>query len=273
MYNLGADPEVFLANKETKEIVPVCGLFGGTKARPKRMVTAGKGYYYQEDNVMLEFNVPATTSPSGLGYAVIEALQWIRSKLEREYPHLELSDRNEYLFPFAQLANPHANRFGCAPDFNAYEMGQTYPQITKEDLATDYGEWRMAGGHIHIGYTTVLPAFVAAQLADALIGVPCVALDRQNVRRGLYGQAGRYRPTSYGIEYRTLSNSWIMNQKKMLTVCQHAANFANIIENRTLAQLQELYAEIPWSDVRACINNEDTKQAKLVGSYIRGLTP
>jgi len=47
------------------------------------------------------------------------------------------------------------------------------------------------------------------QLCDAYMGVPSVLVDDDTRRAELYGKAGAFRPTSYGAEYRVLSNWWL----------------------------------------------------------------
>jgi hypothetical protein len=44
---------------------------------------------------------------------------------------------------------------------------------------------------------------------DFYLGLPSLVYDAATRRREMYGKAGAYRPKSYGVEYRTLSNAWL----------------------------------------------------------------
>jgi len=71
-------------------------------------------------------------------------------------------------------------------------------------LQKSSGEYKIAKteeGHIRI-----------IKLLDLIVGIPCVILDDSKgavIRRSEYGRAGCFRPTPYGIEYRTPSCWWI----------------------------------------------------------------
>ena len=45
------------------------------------------------------------------------------------------------------------------------------------------------------------------------IGIYAQMWDGDHKRRQMYGAAGAFRPKTYGMEYRTLSNKWIFNPK------------------------------------------------------------
>lgn len=114
-----------------------------------------------------------------------------------------------------QLSHPEAAEIGCAPDFNAWTDKENIPPA---DFAKN--TFRSCGGHIHVGYVEgsgndfLLDAVGKRrmiQAMDCLHGMISVLLDNSKEaieRRNIYGKAGCYRPTDYGVEYRTLSNFW-----------------------------------------------------------------
>jgi hypothetical protein len=76
--------------------------------------------------------------------------------------------------------------------------------------------FRSAGGHIHfgIGKTTDARAKRIVKTLDAILGVACVSLFAkydEPRRRSMYGLAGEYRLPPHGLEYRTLSNAWMVH--------------------------------------------------------------
>jgi len=132
-------------------------------------------------------------------------------------------------------ADPEARRFGCMPDFNAYTL-------TTNTCEMDASRhlFRYAGGHIHIGASFTINSTVEEvekhapieaglkheieliknpekhiqliKLLDLLVGIPTLSLDNEigsKKRRAKYGKAGCFRPTPYGIEYRTPSCWWL----------------------------------------------------------------
>jgi hypothetical protein len=115
---------------------------------------------------------------------------------------------------------------GCDPAANAYG---------EPPLSVDNPEslpFRFAGGHVHLGlifpdngtiaaprkfnkkYTTTKELEKLVHTLDATVGVLFVAvmadLDSP-IRRQYYGRAGEYRQKPYGLEYRVLSNAWLLH--------------------------------------------------------------
>lgn len=203
MITVGCDPEVFLRDPKSGKIVSAIGLVGGSKADP-RVVNCGA---FQEDNIMAEINtVPANTEDEW-----VHNVQTVLQQLRDHVAPLEL-----VIEPWIMLDAPieGADMFGCSADYNVYE-GCENPPVDAEQA----GLLRTASGNIHVGYDEAdnhpnSRANVVLAM-DALIGVPSIMYEPDNKRRELYGKAGAYRPTPYGVEYRVLSNFWLTDEKYM----------------------------------------------------------
>lgn len=270
-WSLGSDPEVFLCHPQTSDFVPVCGRLGGTKEKPIAMTGLGTGYAVQEDNVMLEFNIPACDNAriftERIGVALAYVWDLARTRLEAN-----IAPVCSAVFPTRDLLSKGALTFGCSPDFNAYQMGAPHPRVDPKELRTEGGEWRFAGGHVHLGFgKDDVPPFVAAQFADLFLGLPSVRHDKQGKRRELYGKAGRYRPTKYGIEYRTLSNFWLFDPGLLESVAHGAERLVAYLTNNSSKTLQKHHAEIPWPDVQTAIETENEVLAADISAFSRNL--
>lgn len=269
MITLGTDPELFLRDTRTGGVYPAIGLMGGTKEEPIPMAEMADGFAVQEDNVMVEYNIPAATSGQRFARRVRDGLLWINRVVRTTRKELDLDIGScSRLFTHEQLSHPQAQTFGCSPDFNAHAQGQPCPPIKAEALVEDEGAWRFAGGHVHLGYESKVPDFVVAAFADVYLGLPSVSLDQQGLRRTLYGQAGRYRPTPYGIEYRTLSNFWIWDEQLSRQIGDRAYALGALVEGDE-SEMQRLFAEIPWPDVIDAINTENEGKAADLIAYLR----
>jgi len=69
--------------------------------------------------------------------------------------------------------------------------------------------------HIHIGYKDPndKTSLELVRRMDIFLGIPSLLMDKDNRRRAMYGAPGSFRMKPYGVEYRTLSNFWIMNNE------------------------------------------------------------
>jgi hypothetical protein len=258
----GADPELFIQEAETGAPFPICGLLGGTKHKP-RMV---QGYGLQEDNVMAEYTVPVAPSMAGMIGNACGGWDLVQGEIRNKRRGLRVTSLAVATFTNEALskAGPQAMEFGCSPDFDGYDMGRPHPPVDIGALMTEGGALRFAGGHIHIGYKDIcpLPEFAAALFCDATFGIGLVrAGERQFQRRGLYGMAGRFRPTAYGVEYRTPSNAWLFQRTMQRVLTETALTFEQII---MLPQPQQmaLYHDLPWADIKQAINTEDRTLAE-----------
>lgn len=264
MRTIGADPELFLRNVDTGSVIPVCGLIGGTKDEPQQLEGLEEGFAVQEDNVMLEFNIPPCSSHRSFATSIQVALDSVQDLIRIRNLPLELDFSNARLFSEEQLAHPQAQQFGCSPDFDGYKMGAPFRPLEASRL----GGWRFAGGHVHLGYDHQhVPQHVVAQLCDLFLGLPSVALDKQAQRRRRYGQPGRFRPTAYGIEYRTLSNFWVFDSRLRTEIGWRALNVCILAQNPK--RTHEVFAQVPWADVKSAIINEIDDLAADLIAYIR----
>lgn len=195
MFTIGSDPEFFV--KKGGKIVSAIGLFGGTKLKPKALQEFGDGYFIQEDNVAVEFNIPPAKSKKEF----VDSISTIINKSGIIMPEgCELFVGSSHEFENKDLKHPKAREFGCNPDYNAWTFMENPAPSPKTSL-------RVCGGHVSVGAENIHPFFFARAM-DLALGVPSCFIDRDLKRRSLYGKAGAFRPTPYGVEYRSLSNFW-----------------------------------------------------------------
>lgn len=264
---LGGDPEAFIKDRKTGEIVTSCGRIGGTKGSGVLLpLTGGYKVRVLEDNVAVEWNfTPYTDQYNGMDTirTLIEyGNQWLR---ERGFEMVPIA---EHAFTTEELAIPKAQVFGCDPDFVAYD---TADQLRSVDPLV-VGNNRFCGGHLHFGFenTEKIPLPAIAILIDMFIGLPSLPLDHQKARRKWYGLAGLYRPKSYGIEYRTMSNWWIRPENydhthRMMRECFQLMHCFDHMPQ----ELGQLFEKMPLKDIQVTLNEENKKLAYEVWQQAR----
>lgn len=65
--------------------------------------------------------------------------------------------------------------------------------------------------HFHVGYDNHNreTSIELIRTLDLFLGVPSILIDKDDRRRELYGKAGCFRFTAYGLEYRVMSGYFI----------------------------------------------------------------
>ena len=206
LLTIGADPEVFLRDK-AGAFVSSIGRIGGTKRSPRQLERVG--FALQEDNVATEFNIPPATDVASF----VESIQWSIKRIETEVESsgLTVAIVPSAYFPESELKHPNALNAGCDPDYNAWTKRMNPRPMVQA------GTLRTGAGHVHIGVVDK-PRFSREAFVKSLdlhLGIGSVLLDSDVTRKQLYGKAGAFRPTSYGLEYRVLSNFWL-NSKVLM---------------------------------------------------------
>ncbi len=211
MYKLltGADPEVFATKRG--RFVSAHGLIPGDKANPHPV---NKGAV-QVDGMALEFNIDPATNED----MFVENLQCVMEVLAGMVPDHKISFEPVAEFSRAEMKRQPAEALilGCEADFNAYTA-------IENPAPNGNVDFRSAAGHVHIGWTEGVdphdPAHFKActwfaKELDCWLGCPSLYFDTALKRRELYGKLGAFRPKSYGMEYRTLSNAWLQSEDLM----------------------------------------------------------
>lgn len=198
---LGCDPEIFLVDA-AGALVSAIDKIGGSKDMPRPIHGLGKGFAVQEDNVALEYNIPASASAEEF----VSNINKVMGALRKEVSGMGLAFArlSAASFPAQELADPRALEFGCDPDYNAW-TGKVNPKPKAPDPSL-----RSCGGHVHVGADIEdIEAFIRRM--DLYLGVPSTIQDDGLLRKQLYGKRGAFRPKPYGCEYRTLSNYWVFD--------------------------------------------------------------
>lgn len=214
---LGSDPELFIFSAKENRIVISCDLLGGSKAFPR---PAGKdGFFVQEDNALAEFNIPPAKTKDEFITNINTGIELFKQFLpESEY---RMVIQPSHKFMPEQLLHYAVQEFGCSPDFNAWlDKKNPSPEPPTDGL-------RSAGGHITIGYNLNPGASEMGigekdrpsinrhiiKFQDLFLAVPAMKMDSDRDRRRLYGKAGAFRHTHFGVEYRTLSSFWLKSKE------------------------------------------------------------
>ena len=201
-FTIGADPEMFIINEKTRAVVSAIGLIPGEKGNPWRDPSWGPGFGIEIDNILVEYNIPPVDTKEDFIEVVNFMKDYIDRYLKRINPELGILCASSMMVDKDQLDNPIAQLFGCCPDFNCY-TGAPNPRPRGEKT-----NLRSAGFHVHYGYEhpSIDQSVEMVKYFDIFLGLMSLLFDTDRKRRSLYGKAGCYRLTSYGVEYRTLSS-------------------------------------------------------------------
>lgn len=206
---IGADPELFVT-KDGK-FRSAHGLIPGTKEKPHPVRDGA----VQVDGMALEFNIDPVDNADDF----VSKINSVMGQMKDMVPGYDFA-----IIPSCRFNGNHfrqqpdeAKELGCTPDYNAYTMMEN----PKPDNETTM---RTASGHVHIGgfpsdnpdgdEHMVRCSTLVKQL-DCYLGLPSLIWDADNKRRDMYGAAGCFRPKPYGVEYRVLSNAWLLTEERM----------------------------------------------------------
>lgn len=282
---IGGDPEAFIWNNTTDSAVISCGQIGGTKGAgvPIPTTSLRSKQLWLEDNVAVEVNFPPQVDTDHL-IGLIDTLRaHVDSSLHAKNGQWSARWAVEAEFNKAHLDKfPASKEIGCEPDFYAYSrdsQGLFDPDKLQRNClnANVLGNKRYAGGHLHLSFDNRqnIPAFAIAMLCDAVLGLPSVVMDKQHGRRRMYGLAGLYRPKSYGIEYRTMSNWWMREpmtgrqQDFRYLFFRQAFRFLHMLEALP-DPVSDIFATLPLHDIRGAIESENTGDAYQLYRQVYG---
>lgn len=242
MFSFGSDPEFFIV-KDNKPVSAIGIVHGTIEHRIEK-----KDHQFYCDNVLAECAIKPGKSKSEVLQNFRECFR-LYADLVKPY---RLKPQASYEFKNEQLTHPEARMVGCAPDMCAYEVKQKLPPI----IRIKKGNLRSCGGHIHLG-ASILKSngpepIMMVYMLDLLLGVPSLFLDQDPTsarRKRLYGQAGRYRPRPFGIEYRTLGNFWLQSPRLVGLVYNLCKTALQIVKNGKAAEM--------WSFDRNVFYNSD----------------
>ncbi|MFW6225400.1 MAG: hypothetical protein ACOC3V_00410 [bacterium] len=225
---IGSDPEFFIFKEDIPE--SSIGLIKGTKRRPEEVAP---GYGILKDNVLIEGNIPPAESKEEF-VSNIKQLKTFMSELIG--PH-SLVCADSAKFTDQQLNNFEARQFGCAPYFNAWTLNTNSPK----NLANL--NWRVAGFHIHLGYTydgSISSDYMAMYITrafDYFVVYPSRQIFDDPIRAKYYGDFGNFRIKPYGVECRSLGGyfcndeylDWVYEQSmKAIEFCNNPENIEKL---------------------------------------------
>lgn len=229
-FKIGADPELFLFDTDRDKFVSAEGLLPGTKENPHKVPCGA----VQVDGMAAEFNINPAETFAEFTHNIGTVLMMMKSLLPS---HIRIVGRSAVVFDedVWDETPDVAKILGCNPDFNAWTGSvNPPPKDTKNPRL------RTASGHLHIGWTEGEDGSDDEHLKncrdlvkqmDYHVGYQARHYDSDTTRRRLYGKAGAMRYKPYGVEYRVLSNFWVLSSSLQQIVwnwtCRALGDMAN----------------------------------------------
>jgi len=253
----GADPEFFLI--DTRQM---CGRIftqtSGEKGKPEFIPYTHepeRHFGLLRDGVCGELNVEPSPHSYDLWRSVNIAFRQLSRRDDITQGHHVLSANDLATFDKEELAKlgDEADIIGCAVDYDAYDDDPSKERDLSYIKKAYTKGTRFAGGHIHLGYPpNDIPKFVVAKLLD-LFCSGYRAYEYKSARAKYYGLPGLYRPTDYGIEYRTPGNRWIRDENAARPLFNGATAVAWILQNPDL--VKTIWTNVDWQALRLGYNS------------------
>jgi hypothetical protein len=182
----------------------------------------------QEDNVMLEFNIPPASNSKDFSTSIKKMMEYLKKEMLGK--GLDLNTKSVMFFKPEQLTSEQARKFGCEPDYCVWS--RTVNEINKMSPVLE--TMRTAAAHVHISYKyhgrdpDLEDQELLVKLLDIFLGAPSIAMyANSKERREFYGKAGSFRPKPYGLEYRVLGNEWLKDPSSVFNAVKLTIDFIN----------------------------------------------
>lgn len=226
----GSDPEFMLFDRELNRIVSAIGVLNNDKHTPHDL---GDGFRVYADNVLVETSFNPTKSKDGIIDSIRKAIAKIHAHVGSRY---HLIANSAHIYEREDMMVQEAWAIGCDPNFNAYTMKENHPSGFKDFMRT-------GSCHLHIGHPLLSDPKAkanAVKLLDIYLGCASVIFDKDPtaiLRRSLYGRAGEYRPTPYGIEYRVLGGFPLRSPVLMDLVMDIVGHAIEFVDNGSVEEV------------------------------------
>lgn len=268
--DMGGDPEFFI--EKNGKIVPAEII---ERKYPEIFVRTQKNRYglkrYQthliKDGIALEMNFIPSFCREIVAGRVYSGFEKLSPLLRDGY---KVSKKSYIKIPkrYMESLNFDSLNFGCKPSNNVYIGNNLRPEENPFNFP-----YRSAGGHIHFGFTNATQIQQQALTErknllikglDVVVGNTAVLIDKDIInkeRRKVYGKAGEYRDTSYGIEYRTLSNFWLWSESLMSLIFGLAREVVYMVADDNENLINELLKLVDQDRVREAIDTNNVEMA------------
>ena len=279
--SMGGDPEFFIADKRGKVLNADAFLPGKHNSHIVRSDGdrfKGKVFF---DGIQAEMAVAHNTCREYFAVNTRACWRHVLRTIPEDHK-IVLKPAVKVQKAILERADPEARRFGCAPDFNAYTLSANTPEMD-----ASRHPFRYAGGHMHLGgyelkykrsddpyvkaFTTEEGHLRMIKLLDFLVTIPTLLLDSgpgAKKRRAKYGKAGCFRPTPYGIEYRTPS-CWWLKSPMTLSLVYGLGKLAVLFLAADTEEDFRKEINVDEETIRGCIDESDTKTASGIWKNLR----
>lgn len=286
-FTFGCDPEFILANDQ--------GAVSAVAKLPQkdRSLVYRDNYFYC-DNALAEIAIAPQKDKESLIESIKNALRFLFEKVSP----LEITNKSYDIFHEFELKNIQSKISNYNPEWSIYDLEEITPPADIINIEDGYIEYltntRTAGGHIHLGSDILfqdLNSIMAVKMMDLFIAIPSLFLDKQiesKFRRMIYGQAGSHRLPNHGIEYRVLSNFWLMSPSYVSLIydlCEFVLTFVSNHDYERFWNIDLVEYDLSMSssafhcfgyDVKKlikCINECDQKEAEKFMFFISNFIP
>ena len=238
--SVGCDPEVFIQDTRSGDVVPAYGIVPGSKYDPYEE----DGTLISVDGVAAEIGIKPAKYCEEFVHNVNSAIALLKRILAPRYKMM-ISSSQMIKEKYLKEVPEEVLQLGCEPDLDAY----TGAVFNVDQVHHRKNSMFYCGGHVHIGWTkeqdTDSPNLIEdcrtlAIVLDYYLGAPMKGISTEIGRSTIYETPGRHRVKPYGMEYRTPSNAWLKeNEYKEFVFNAAKSAVTALLKGKSKVNLQD----------------------------------